>query len=320
MEAQLPEALQGPGPGGPRLTLSSGPWAAAGELPACRACGDHHGDRPFSRVGHASIRVADRPVTQVHSTRPPPIAAERDNTVAVRLRLTRVGKKKQPSYRIVAADSRSPRDGRYLEIVGTYDPRREPSAITVDNEKAIAWLRNGALPTERVAEAAADLRRLGRVPGLEGSQVSDGRHSYGRRGEPQHAVAVLEHITRSLVEKPDGVTCRGGRLGRLGSSSTSRSLTATWAASSASAGAWPTRSARSPAQRRSATVSRSTSSSSTEGSVDRSWLVPTDPVDGLLEVGRIAKVPWAAWRGRGRPGLRSARAGRGRRRAHHRRR
>lgn len=70
--------------------------------------------------------------------------------MAVRLRLTRVGKKKQPTYRIVAADSRSPRDGRYLEIVGTYDPRREPSAITVDNDKALAWLRQGALPTERV--------------------------------------------------------------------------------------------------------------------------------------------------------------------------
>ena len=70
--------------------------------------------------------------------------------MAVRLRLTRVGKKKQPTYRIVAADSRFARDGRYLEIVGTYDPRREPSAITVDNEKAIAWLRNGATPSERV--------------------------------------------------------------------------------------------------------------------------------------------------------------------------
>ena len=57
--------------------------------------------------------------------------------MAVRLRLTRVGKKKQPTYRIVAADARSPRDGKYLEIVGTYDPRREPSAITVDNEKAV---------------------------------------------------------------------------------------------------------------------------------------------------------------------------------------
>ncbi|MFZ4516819.1 MAG: 30S ribosomal protein S16 [Microthrixaceae bacterium] len=70
--------------------------------------------------------------------------------MAVRLRLTRVGKKKQPTYRIVAADSRSPRDGRFIEIVGTYDPRREPSAVTVDNEKAVDWLRRGALPTERV--------------------------------------------------------------------------------------------------------------------------------------------------------------------------
>jgi len=70
--------------------------------------------------------------------------------VAVRLRLTRVGKKKQPTYRIVAADSRSPRDGRFIEIVGTYDPRREPSAVTVDNDKAVEWLRKGALPTERV--------------------------------------------------------------------------------------------------------------------------------------------------------------------------
>jgi len=70
--------------------------------------------------------------------------------MAVRLRLMRMGKKKQPTYRIVAADSRSPRDGRFIEIVGTYDPRAEPSAITVDDEKALKWLANGALPTERV--------------------------------------------------------------------------------------------------------------------------------------------------------------------------
>lgn len=70
--------------------------------------------------------------------------------MAVRLRLTRVGKKKQPTYRIVAADARSPRDGRFIEVVGTYDPRREPSSVTVDNDKALAWLRKGALPTERV--------------------------------------------------------------------------------------------------------------------------------------------------------------------------
>lgn len=70
--------------------------------------------------------------------------------MAVRLRLMRTGKKKQPTYRIVAADARSPRDGRFIEIVGTYDPRREPSAITVDNDKAIDWLHKGAQPSERV--------------------------------------------------------------------------------------------------------------------------------------------------------------------------
>ena len=70
--------------------------------------------------------------------------------MAVRLRLMRMGKKKQPTYRIVAADARSPRDGRFIEIVGTYDPRAEPSVVTVDNERAVHWLRHGAQPTERV--------------------------------------------------------------------------------------------------------------------------------------------------------------------------
>ena len=70
--------------------------------------------------------------------------------MAVKLRLMRMGKKKQPTYRIVAADARSPRDGRFIEIVGTYDPRAEPSVITVDNERAVHWLRHGAQPTERV--------------------------------------------------------------------------------------------------------------------------------------------------------------------------
>jgi small subunit ribosomal protein S16 len=70
--------------------------------------------------------------------------------VAVKLRLMRMGKKKQPTYRIVAADSRSPRNGRFIEVVGTYDPRAEPSVIKVDNERAVHWLRHGAQPTERV--------------------------------------------------------------------------------------------------------------------------------------------------------------------------
>ena len=68
--------------------------------------------------------------------------------MAVKLRLMRVGKKKQPTYRVVAADSRSPRDGRFLEIVGTYDPRAEPSVVKINNDKAVGWLRHGAQPTE----------------------------------------------------------------------------------------------------------------------------------------------------------------------------
>jgi small subunit ribosomal protein S16 len=70
--------------------------------------------------------------------------------VAVKIRLMRVGKKKQPSYRVVVADGRSPRDGRYIEIIGQYGPRQEPSLVQIDDERALAWLRQGAQPTEQV--------------------------------------------------------------------------------------------------------------------------------------------------------------------------
>ena len=70
--------------------------------------------------------------------------------MAVKLRLTRVGKTKQPQYRIVAADSRSPRDGRFIEILGQYNPRTEPSTVNVDNAKVVKWLSQGAQPTDRV--------------------------------------------------------------------------------------------------------------------------------------------------------------------------
>ncbi|MCY3787025.1 MAG: 30S ribosomal protein S16 [bacterium] len=70
--------------------------------------------------------------------------------MAVRLRLMRRGKKRQPTYRVVAADSRSARDGRFIESIGYYDPRQEPSVVSIDNDKALKWLRNGAKPSERV--------------------------------------------------------------------------------------------------------------------------------------------------------------------------
>jgi small subunit ribosomal protein S16 len=93
-----------------------------------------------------------------------PRTREKRDHVAVKLRLMRMGKKKQPTYRIVAADSRAPRDGRFIEIVGSYDPRREPSGIRIDQEKAQRWLRNGAQPTERVQKLLEVSGTLGERP------------------------------------------------------------------------------------------------------------------------------------------------------------
>ena len=70
--------------------------------------------------------------------------------MAVKIRLMRVGKRKQPSYRVVVADSRSPRDGRILETIGRYGPRHEPSQVEIDGDRALDWLRKGAQPTESV--------------------------------------------------------------------------------------------------------------------------------------------------------------------------
>ena len=71
--------------------------------------------------------------------------------MAVKIRLRRMGKKKAPFYRIIVADSRSPRDGRFIEEIGTYDPTRDPSEYRVNEELAKKWLANGPQPTETVS-------------------------------------------------------------------------------------------------------------------------------------------------------------------------
>lgn len=78
--------------------------------------------------------------------------------MTVKIRLKRVGKTKAPSYRVVVADSRSPRDGRIIENIGWYNPLVEPSAIHIDAEKALGWLKNGAQPTDSVTSL---LKRAG---------------------------------------------------------------------------------------------------------------------------------------------------------------
>lgn len=68
----------------------------------------------------------------------------------VKIRLKRMGAKKAPFYRIIVADSRSPRDGKFLENLGTYNPIKVPAEISIDEEKTLAWLKNGAIPTDTV--------------------------------------------------------------------------------------------------------------------------------------------------------------------------
>jgi small subunit ribosomal protein S16 len=80
--------------------------------------------------------------------------------MAARIRLTRVGSKKNPIYRVVVADSRSPRDGRFIEIIGRYNPQTDPSTIVLDEERVKEWLGKGAQPSEPVS-------RLIRAAGIE---------------------------------------------------------------------------------------------------------------------------------------------------------
>jgi small subunit ribosomal protein S16 len=109
--------------------------------------------------------------------------------VAVKLRLMRMGKKKQPTYRIVAADSRSPRDGRFIEIIGHYDARREPSVIKVDNERAVHWLRNGAQPTETVQKL---LTLSGAVAQAKGEPLPAGAEQFHKQTPEAAAAAATE--------------------------------------------------------------------------------------------------------------------------------
>ena len=88
--------------------------------------------------------------------------------MAVKLRLKRMGAKQKPFYRIVAADSRSPRDGRFIETVGTYNPVAQPAEVKIDKELALKWLNNGAQPTDTVASL---LRKEGIMKEYKDSKV-----------------------------------------------------------------------------------------------------------------------------------------------------
>ena len=88
--------------------------------------------------------------------------------MAVKLRLKRMGAKQKPFYRIVAADARSPRDGRFIETVGTYNPVAQPAEVKIDKELALKWLNNGAQPTDTVASI---LRKEGIMKEYKDSKI-----------------------------------------------------------------------------------------------------------------------------------------------------
>ena len=85
---------------------------------------------------------------------------EEKTTMAVKIRRRRMGAKKSPFYRIVVADSRYPRNGRFIEEIGYYDPMKEPAVLNVDNDKAAQWIKNGAQPTDTVRDL---LKRSGAI-------------------------------------------------------------------------------------------------------------------------------------------------------------
>ena len=161
------------------------------DLPACPGCRTCP-DCPASRTAAARRR---RPAVRSTGGGQPvganlpgfSSASRRDvNQMAVKLRLTRVGKTKQPQYRIVAADERSPRDGRFIEILGHYNPLHDPSSLSVDNDKAVKWLEQRRPADRARRQAARDLGRDGAVQGVEVSD--DGERADGRRRPPRCSV------------------------------------------------------------------------------------------------------------------------------------
>jgi small subunit ribosomal protein S16 len=119
--------------------------------------------------------------------------------VAVKIRLMRVGKKKQPTYRVVVADGRSSRDGRFIEIIGQYAPRQDPSFVQIDPDSALAWLRKGAQPTEQVQKLLAT---TGVWAQYEAERGSPAKTKLARRGFNTGKVAPKVAASKKSSPEP----------------------------------------------------------------------------------------------------------------------
>jgi small subunit ribosomal protein S16 len=123
--------------------------------------------------------------------------------VSVKIRLMRMGKTKQPTYRVVVADSRSPRDGRNIETIGHYGPRQDPSLVDIDGEKALAWLRKGAQPTEQVQKLLTVTGVWAQFESEKGGPV-DTKLARRRLGDPKAAAkkAKKQAAAAAPAEEP----------------------------------------------------------------------------------------------------------------------
>lgn len=115
--------------------------------------------------------------------------------MSLKIRLTRAGAKKRPYYRIVVADSRSPRDGRFIEKVGTYDPMKrkdDPARVTLETEKVQAWLTKGAQPTDRVLRFLDAAGLATRAPRNNPQKAEPGKKAQERAAERAKAAGAAE--------------------------------------------------------------------------------------------------------------------------------
>ncbi|MCL1602239.1 MAG: 30S ribosomal protein S16 [Actinomycetia bacterium] len=121
--------------------------------------------------------------------------------MATKIRLTRLGKKKQPTYRVVVMDSRKPRDGKYIEQLGIYDPRQDPSVIRIDNERALYWLNTGAQPTERAQKLLEISGAWTQFKVAKGEIHTVGDDAEEPADEAAEVVAVVEESAEESVEE-----------------------------------------------------------------------------------------------------------------------
>ena len=123
----------------------------------------------------------------------------------VKIRLRRVGAKKQPSYRVVVADSRSPRDGRFIEVIGFHNPRTEPETVTVKEDRALHWLSVGAQPTEAVArllDKQGTMARFERLKQGESMEVLVAEAEEAARAAPDPSPKTRREHVMPVAEEP----------------------------------------------------------------------------------------------------------------------